>query len=74
VSHITVSGIFGALPTIMFSYMYQINIPALYSELEVKTTSNALKILIYGTVLAAILYISAGMFSYAAFADGSTPE
>ena len=58
----------------MFSYMYQINIPALYSELEVKTTSNALKILIYGTVLAAILYISAGMFSYAAFADGSTPE
>ena len=74
VSHITASGIFGALPTIIFSYMYQINVPALYSELEEKSLSGALKVLVCGTVLTAMMYISAGMFSYAAFADGATPD
>ena len=31
---ITVNGIFNSLPLIIFAYMYQINIPAIYTELE----------------------------------------
>ena len=67
-------GFFSSLPLIIFSYMYQINIPALYSELEVKTIGNATKVIVVGTVLAAVVYISAGIFGYMAFADGSSEE
>ena len=54
--------------------MYQINVPALYSELEVKTVANGTKVIVVGTILAAIVYICAGIFGYIAFADGSTED
>ena len=62
------------MPLIIFSYMYQINVPALYSELEVKTVANGTKVIVVGTILAAIVYICAGIFGYIAFADGSTED
>ena len=67
-------GFFSSLPLIIFSYMYQINIPAIYSELEVKNIGSMTKIIIIGTIMAAIIYISAGIFGYIAFADGSTSD
>ena len=33
-AHIDVNRIFNSLPLIIFAYMYQINIPAIYTELE----------------------------------------
>ena len=33
-AHIDVPGIFNSLPLVIFAYMYQINIPAIYTELE----------------------------------------
>ena len=33
-AHIDVNGIFTSLPLVIFAYMYQINIPAIYTELE----------------------------------------
>ena len=71
-AHISMKGIFGSLPLIIFSYMYQVNIPGIYQELEVKTIGNAKKIIFSGTALASVAYISAGIFGYVAFADGST--
>lgn len=54
--------------------MYQINIPAIYNELETKSLKQAKKVIFGGTILAAIIYITAGVFGYVAFADGSTEE
>ena len=71
---LSITGFFSSLPLIIFSYMYQINVPALYSEMEVKTIANGTKVLIIGTILAAVVYITAGIFGYIAFADGSTEE
>lgn len=71
-TEITPKGIFGSLPLILFSYMYQPNIPAIYQELEQKNLKNAKCILVGGTILAAVAYIMAGIFGYVAFADGST--
>lgn len=73
-SHLSVTGIFTSLPLIIFSYMYQVNIPAIYQELETKTLLQAKKVIFSGTALAAVAYITAGIFGYVAFADGSTDE
>ena len=54
--------------------MYQINIPAIYSELETKSLKQSKTVIFGGTVLAALIYITAGIFGYVAFADGSTEE
>ena len=61
---------------IIFSFMYQINIPAIYSEFEPqsKSLSMAKKVIFIGTTLAAIAYIIAGIFGYVAFAGNSTTE
>jgi len=48
--------------------MYQINIPAIYSELSDKSVENMNKVLTLGTGGASILYILAGVFGFAAFA------
>ena len=66
--------IFTSLPLIIFSYMYQVNIPAIYAELEDKTLGMAKKVIFGGTAMAAVAYIMAGIFGYIAFAAGSTPK
>lgn len=48
--------------------MYQVNIPALYSELKDKKLSNMLKVLCFGTLIAAIAYILVGIFGFTTFA------
>jgi amino acid permease len=65
---ITLMGIFNSLPLIIFSYMYQPNIPALYQELKRRNMKNMQKVLWMGTIVAAAAYIMTGMFGYATFA------
>ena len=48
--------------------MYQINIPAIYTELEKPDLGNIRKVIIAGTIMAALAYILAGIFGYVAFA------
>ena len=48
--------------------MYQINIPAIYSELEQPDMGKIKRVIILGTILAAIAYTLAGIFGYVAFA------
>ena len=71
---LTVTGFFTSFPLIIFSYMYQVNIPAIYQELEQKNLGTAKTVIFSGTALAAIAYITAGIFGYVAFADGSSTE
>ena len=71
-SKVTVDGIFNSLPLVIFAYMYQINIPAIYTELEQPDMNKIKKVLGLGTTLAGVGYIMAGMFGYAAFAAGES--
>ena len=64
---INVSGIFNSLPIIIFSYMYQLNVPAIYSELENPNLRNIKAVLIVGTIVACLAYIAAGMFGFMSF-------
>ena len=69
-SQLGLNGIFNSLPLVIFAYMYQINIPAIYNELEKPDLTTMKKVLALGTILAAFGYILAGMFGYVAFAAG----
>jgi amino acid permease len=65
---ISALGIFNSLPIIIFSFMYQINVPALYTELKVKNMESMTRVLILGTSLACVCYIIAGIFGFVSFA------
>ena len=54
--------------------MYQVNVPQIYQDLEGKNLKKGKKVLILGTLMAASLYIVAGIFGYISFTDGSTEE
>lgn len=65
---ISVFAIFNCLPLIIFAFMYQINIPAIFNELEVKTLKSMTEVLGYGTIGAGFLYCICGIFGFVAFA------
>lgn len=65
---ITVAGIFNSLPLIIFAYMYQPNVPAIYHELKAKNMGNISTVLSLGTVMASVAYVLTGMFGYVTFA------
>jgi Transmembrane amino acid transporter protein len=67
-THINGAAIFNCLPLIIFSFMYQVNIPAIYTELADKSLQNMKKVLTLGTLGASFLYIIAGIFGLVAFA------
>lgn len=65
---ISVFGVFNSLPLVIFSYMYQTNIPMIYVELEKKDLKHMWKVMRNGTVGATVAYFLAGVFGYTAFA------
>jgi amino acid permease len=65
---LSVLGVFNSLPLVIFSYMYQTNIPMIYAELEKKNMNSMWKVMMFGTAGATISYMLAGMFGYATFA------
>lgn len=60
--------IFNCLPLVIFAFMYQINVPAIYNELTDKSLGTMKNVLVYGTSGASILYIFCGIFGVVAFA------
>ena len=67
----TVAGVFNSIPLIIFSYMYQPLIPAIYHELSDKSVKKMDKVLSLGTLLASVLYVMCGLFGYVTFANHS---
>ena len=67
--NISVTGIFNSFPLIVFSFMYQPNLPAVYQELETKTMSRMWRVVFYATSIAVVCYAFAGFFGYATFAN-----
>ena len=56
--------------------MYQVNIPAIYTELETRNNKQMSRVLVLGTIGAVMLYIIVGVWGYATFINfpGYTPE
>lgn len=66
---ISVFGVFNSIPLVIFSYMYQTNIPMIYTELEKKDLTHMWKVMRNGTVGATVVYVMAGIFGYVTFAS-----
>ena len=52
---------------ILFAYMYQVNIPMIYKELERKNHRRMSKVVKRGSIGAIFLYASVGIFGYLTF-------
>jgi amino acid permease len=52
---------------IVFAYMYQVNIPMIYYELERRNAKQMSKVLITGSGAAVVLYSLVGIFGYLTF-------
>ena len=63
------TGVVSSFPLIIFAYMYQVNIPMIYTELEKREYHQMSKVLIFGTVGAVVLYIIVGVWGYATFVN-----
>ena len=61
-----------SFPFVIFAYMYQVNIPMIYSELESRNSKQMSKVLIFGTIGAVILYVIVGVWGYATFVNNSS--
>lgn len=65
--NIEVLTLFNCLPLIIFAFMYQINVPAIYNELKEKNVNTMKRVLTGGTIGASALYILCGIFGVVAF-------
>jgi amino acid permease len=60
-------GIAECVPMILFAYMYQVNIPMIYHELERRNQQRMGKVVWRGSIAGIILYASVGVFGYLTF-------
>lgn len=60
-------GIFSSVPLIIFAFMYQLNMPSIYTELRNKSYARMNKVTIRGTNVAMVIYILTGIFGYLTF-------
>lgn len=56
-----------SVPLIIFAYMYQVNIPMIYYELQNKNAKRMSKVLMVGSCSAVIVYALIGIFGYLTF-------
>ncbi|TNV80099.1 hypothetical protein FGO68_gene9741 [Halteria grandinella] len=61
------NGLVTSMPLIIFAYMYQVNIPLIYKELERRNAKTMGKVLIRGSTAAIVLYAMVGIFCYLTF-------
>lgn len=66
------TGAVKSAPLIIFAYMYQVNIPQIFNELETKTAANMSSVLLRGSSAAIFLYALIGIFGYLTFVH--TPD
>lgn len=60
-------GVVTTVPLIIFAYMYQVNIPMIYVELEKREAKAMSKVIYLGSTVAVLFYILVGVFGYATF-------
>jgi amino acid permease len=64
---ISYKGALSTFPLIIFSYMYQVNIPMIYNELERRNSKQMGKVINAGSSMAVVFYVMVGIFGYATF-------
>lgn len=64
---ISFDGVVNSVPLIIFAYMYQVNIPSIYLELEKRNYTTMSKVVSLGTSLSVICYAAIGIFGYVTF-------
>jgi amino acid permease len=69
---LTENGIISSFPLIIYAYMYQVNIPMIYVELENKSPKQMSKVILIGSSVLVILFCFVGIFGYATFVN--SPE
>ncbi len=57
------------IPMILFAYMFQVNIPMIYSELERRNQRRMSKVVSRGSIGAILIYASVGIFGYLTFVN-----
>lgn len=62
-------GVVSTVPLIIFAYMYQVNIPMIYVELENKNASEMGRVIGAGSSVAVFFYSLVGIFGYAIFVN-----
>lgn len=65
----TPNGIISSFPLIIYAYMYQVNIPMIYVELENKSPKQMSKVILVGSLILVILFCFVGVFGYATFVN-----
>ena len=65
--NVTLPSISECVPMILFAYMYQVNIPMIYYELERRDRRRMKKVVTRGSIAGVILYASVGLFGYLTF-------
>jgi amino acid permease len=63
----TFHGVAECVPMILFAYMYQVNIPMIYAELERREHKVMGKVVWRGSLAGVFLYASVGIFGYLTF-------
>jgi len=66
---VSYQGIVNSVPLIIFGYMYQVNIPMIYVELEKRNSKQMAKVVGGGSAVAVLFYVMVGVFGYATFAN-----
>lgn len=66
---LTFDGVVSTVPLIIFAYMYQVNIPMIYVELEKRDAKQMGTVIAAGSSVAVVFYIMVGIFGYATFVD-----
>jgi len=64
---VSFDGIVSTVPLIIFAYMYQVNIPMIYVELERRNAKEMGAVIGLGSSVAVIFYVMVGIFGYATF-------
>lgn len=60
-------GVVSTVPLIVFAYMYQVNIPMIFVELEKRNSKQMSTVIKWGSSIAVLFYILVGVFGYATF-------
>jgi len=66
---LTFDGVVSTVPLIIFAYMYQVNIPMIYVELETRNAKTMGSVIAAGSSVAVVFYVMVGIFGYATFID-----
>ena len=64
---ISFEGVVSSFPLIIFAYMYQVNIPMIYNELEKKSHKRMGKVIKGASAITVLLYLLVGIFGYITF-------